>query len=264
MSEPTGPPAHTAPTPRTDGNLDEQSGIVAHAKAPHLLAAARAHRPGFRRRRLAVRPRKPHHRSPGRQRIPVHARLGHRRLHDPDDLLHRHERPPRHRVARLADRVHQGPPRQVGRRARRHRHLPHHALFSVGNAVGSGLGLSMLFGGSPVLWTVICTVAVGFVLLLRNVYRVVEKALLGIVALMASLSSPAPSSPNPTGAGPEGMVPSVPPEASSSSSRWSAPTSRSTPPSTPPTAPRNTAAPAPTTATSPSSTPSPASSPRAS
>ena len=34
-------------------------------------------------------------------------------------------------------------------------------MFSVGNAVGSGLGLSLVFGGSPVLWTVVCTAAVG-------------------------------------------------------------------------------------------------------
>ncbi|MFJ5861758.1 Nramp family divalent metal transporter [Pseudarthrobacter sp. NPDC092439] len=57
-------------------------------------------------------------------------------------------------------------------------------MFSVGNAVGSGLGLSLVFGGSPVLWTVVCTAAVGFVLAFRNVYGVVEKVLLGIVVLM--------------------------------------------------------------------------------
>ena len=58
-------------------------------------------------------------------------------------------------------------------------------MFSVGNAVGSGLGLSMVFGGSPVIWTVVCTAAVAFVLAFRNVYGIVEKALLVIVALMA-------------------------------------------------------------------------------
>jgi Mn2+/Fe2+ NRAMP family transporter len=58
-------------------------------------------------------------------------------------------------------------------------------MFSVGNAVGSGLGLSMLFGGSPIMWTVICTAAVATLLLLRNVYRVIEKVLVVIVALMA-------------------------------------------------------------------------------
>ncbi|GAB5077171.1 Nramp family divalent metal transporter [Arthrobacter sp. AD-310] len=57
-------------------------------------------------------------------------------------------------------------------------------MFSVGNAVGSGLGLSLVFGGSPVLWTIVCTIAVGIVLAFRNVYGIVEKALLAIVVLM--------------------------------------------------------------------------------
>jgi Mn2+/Fe2+ NRAMP family transporter len=50
--------------------------------------------------------------------------------------------------------------------------------------VGSGLGLSMAFGGSPVVWTVVCTVVVGLILLFRNVYGVIEKVLLVIVAVM--------------------------------------------------------------------------------
>lgn len=58
-------------------------------------------------------------------------------------------------------------------------------MFSVGNAVGSGLGLSMLFGGAPIMWTVVCTIAVASLLLLRNVYRVIEKILVAIVAAMA-------------------------------------------------------------------------------
>ncbi|MFV0452947.1 MAG: Nramp family divalent metal transporter [Propioniciclava sp.] len=57
--------------------------------------------------------------------------------------------------------------------------------FSVGNAVGSGLGLSMLFGGNPVMWTAICTVGVATLLLLRNIYQVIEKVLVVVVALMA-------------------------------------------------------------------------------
>lgn len=57
--------------------------------------------------------------------------------------------------------------------------------FSVGNAAGSGLALSMLFGGNALLWTLLVTVAVGFILLVRNVYRTVERALLVLVALMA-------------------------------------------------------------------------------
>lgn len=57
--------------------------------------------------------------------------------------------------------------------------------FSVGNAAGSGLALSMLFGGNAVLWTLLVTLSVGFILLVRNVYRTVERALLVLVALMA-------------------------------------------------------------------------------
>jgi len=57
--------------------------------------------------------------------------------------------------------------------------------FSVGNAAGSGLALSMLFGGSALFWTLIVTLAVAFILLVRNVYRAVERALLVLVALMA-------------------------------------------------------------------------------
>ncbi|UUT36419.1 Nramp family divalent metal transporter [Microbacterium elymi] len=59
--------------------------------------------------------------------------------------------------------------------------------FSVGNAVGAGLGLSMLFGGNPIMWTVVCTVAVAAVLLIRNVYRVIEKILVVIVAVLAAV-----------------------------------------------------------------------------
>ncbi|MEV0947059.1 Nramp family divalent metal transporter [Rhodococcus sp. NPDC049939] len=58
--------------------------------------------------------------------------------------------------------------------------------FSVGNAVGAGLGLSLAFGGSPVLWSVVCTAAVGLILLFRNVYRTVERLLVMVVAVMAA------------------------------------------------------------------------------
>lgn len=58
-------------------------------------------------------------------------------------------------------------------------------MFSVGNAVGSGLGLSLLFGGDPVLWTLGTTVVVAAVVFVRNYYSVVERALLGTVALMS-------------------------------------------------------------------------------
>ena len=85
-------------------------------------------------------------------------------------------------------------------------------MFSVGNAVGSGLGLSLVFGGSPVLWTVVCTAAVGFVLAFRNVYGIVEKALLAIVVLMgiAFIASTVVAQPD-WYRSMEGMVPTLPP-----------------------------------------------------
>lgn len=84
-------------------------------------------------------------------------------------------------------------------------------MFSVGNAVGSGLGLSLVFGGSPVLWSVVCTVAVGFVLAFRNVYGIVEKALLIIVVLMgiAFIASTIVAQPDWYRAA-QGMVPGLP------------------------------------------------------
>ncbi|MFF1382163.1 Nramp family divalent metal transporter [Arthrobacter sp. NPDC058288] len=84
-------------------------------------------------------------------------------------------------------------------------------MFSVGNAVGSGLGLSLVFGGSPVIWSVVCTAAVGFVLAFRNVYGVVEKALLIIVVLMgiAFIASTVVAQPD-WYRSMEGMVPSLP------------------------------------------------------
>ncbi|WP_082979038.1 Nramp family divalent metal transporter [Arthrobacter sp. B6] len=84
-------------------------------------------------------------------------------------------------------------------------------MFSVGNAVGSGLGLSLVFGGSPVLWTVVCTAAVGFVLAFKNVYGIVEKALLVIVVLMgiAFIASTVVAQPD-WYRSMEGMVPSLP------------------------------------------------------
>jgi manganese transport protein len=58
-------------------------------------------------------------------------------------------------------------------------------MFAVGNAVGSGLGLSLVFGGSPVWWTLACTAAVASILFARRLYGVIEKVLLVIVATMA-------------------------------------------------------------------------------
>lgn len=84
--------------------------------------------------------------------------------------------------------------------------------FSVGNAVGSGVGLAMLLPGtSPVMWTVICTALVGTILLLKKIYGVVEKILIAIVALMAFcfIASAFASNPDWAAAG-AGLVPVVP------------------------------------------------------
>jgi manganese transport protein len=84
--------------------------------------------------------------------------------------------------------------------------------FSVGNAVGSGLGLSMVFGGSPLVWSAVCTVFVGLILLFRNVYRTVERVLLVIVALLAAtfIFSAVIAQPDWFQAV-NGLVPSIPP-----------------------------------------------------
>lgn len=58
-------------------------------------------------------------------------------------------------------------------------------MFSVGNAVGTGLGISLVLGGSPVVWTLVCTAVVATILFTRHVYRVIEKVVLVIVAVMA-------------------------------------------------------------------------------
>lgn len=57
-------------------------------------------------------------------------------------------------------------------------------MFSVGNAVGSGLSLALLFGGSPIIWTLVCTAAVVGIVWARNLYKVLERLLLALVALM--------------------------------------------------------------------------------
>jgi NRAMP (natural resistance-associated macrophage protein)-like metal ion transporter len=86
--------------------------------------------------------------------------------------------------------------------------------FSVGNAAGSGLALSMLFGGSALLWTAVCTVGVAFVLLMRYIYSAVERILLVLVAMMAAgfVASAFLAGPD-WGAGVAGLVPSFPPGA---------------------------------------------------
>ena len=84
-------------------------------------------------------------------------------------------------------------------------------MFSVGNAIGSGLGLTLLFGGSPVTWTLVCTIVVATVVLARRYYSILERAILGIVVLMATgfLASAILTKPDWAAAG-AGFVPTVP------------------------------------------------------
>lgn len=84
-------------------------------------------------------------------------------------------------------------------------------MFSVGNAIGSGLGLSLLFGGSPVGWTLACTVVVASVVFARRYYSILERAILAIVALMSIgfIASAFLTQPDWGDAG-AGLLPSVP------------------------------------------------------
>jgi len=59
-------------------------------------------------------------------------------------------------------------------------------MFSVGNAVGSGVGLSLVFGGSPMWWTLASTAVVVGILFARRLYTLIEKLVLVIVAIMAA------------------------------------------------------------------------------
>ncbi|WP_426005219.1 Nramp family divalent metal transporter [Paenarthrobacter sp. NyZ202] len=86
--------------------------------------------------------------------------------------------------------------------------------FSVGNAVGVGLGASMLFGGSPVMWTIVGTALVATILLFRNVYRVIEKVLVVMVGVMAVAFVTSAFIANPDwAAAASGLIPSIPSDA---------------------------------------------------
>ena len=126
--------------------------------------------------------------------------------------LRRHEHPGRDHVRRLARRNHQEDPRQADRCGRRTWCLRHHLCFSVGNAVGAGLGLSLVLGGSPVRWTLACSVLVAAIMFARQAYRVIEKVVLGIVALMATsfIATAIITQPDWLAAGKGAVVPEVP------------------------------------------------------
>lgn len=87
-------------------------------------------------------------------------------------------------------------------------------MFAVGNAVGSGLALSLLIGGSVVGWTLACTVAVGLLIALRNTYKAMERLLVALIGLMSVgfLASTILSDPNWIAAA-KGLIPSIPDEA---------------------------------------------------
>lgn len=84
-------------------------------------------------------------------------------------------------------------------------------IFSVGNAVASGASLSVLFGGPPPMWMLVCTAAVIFVVFARNVYRVLERLLIALLAVMALgfVVSALMTNPEWAEIG-QGMVPSIP------------------------------------------------------
>ncbi|MGJ7906378.1 Nramp family divalent metal transporter [Actinopolyspora sp. H202] len=85
-------------------------------------------------------------------------------------------------------------------------------MFSVGNAVGAGLGLSLVLGGSPVWWTLTCTTVVAIVLFARGLYGMIEKVLLVMVATMAVCFAITAvlSRPDWSGAA-AGLLPTIPP-----------------------------------------------------
>lgn len=85
-------------------------------------------------------------------------------------------------------------------------------IFSVGNAVAVGASLSILFGGPAVLWMLICTAAVIFVVFAKNVYRTVERLLIALLAVMAIgfVVSAVMTSPEWDEMG-AGLIPSFPP-----------------------------------------------------
>ena len=84
--------------------------------------------------------------------------------------------------------------------------------FSVGNAVGAGLGLSLVLGGSPVRWTLACSVVVATIMFARHAYRVIEKLVLVIVAVMAIsfIATAIITQPDWLAAGTGAVVPQVP------------------------------------------------------
>ena len=84
-------------------------------------------------------------------------------------------------------------------------------MFSVGNAVGSGLGLTLLFGGNPAYWTVVCTAFCAGILFVRRYFNAFSRVMMVIVAVMAFafIASAVLVGPD-WGAAGAGLVPVVP------------------------------------------------------
>lgn len=58
------------------------------------------------------------------------------------------------------------------------------AAYQSGNLTGASLGIEALLGGSRALWVVVCALAAA-ALLASGAYRIVERALIGLVAVMS-------------------------------------------------------------------------------
>ncbi|CAG9297598.1 Nramp family divalent metal transporter [Celerinatantimonas diazotrophica] len=86
--------------------------------------------------------------------------------------------------------------------------------FSVGNAVGSGIALQLLFGGSVSAWVLASTVTVGILIAMKNAYRALEKMLIALIAIMSLgfLGSAVLSDPNWVHVS-LGFIPSIPSDA---------------------------------------------------
>lgn len=85
-------------------------------------------------------------------------------------------------------------------------------IFSVGNAVGTGIALNALFGGPPLMWAIIGAASVVFIVFAKSVYGVLERLLLALVAIMVVgfVLSAAMTSPDWGAAAVGLLVPSIP------------------------------------------------------
>jgi manganese transport protein len=85
------------------------------------------------------------------------------------------------------------------------------ASFQAGNAIGSGVALSVLTGTSQDLWTILFTLFAMSLLLFKDFYKVLEKLMLVLVAIMlfSFVTTLIVAKPSLSGIV-EGLVPSIP------------------------------------------------------